>query len=266
MGMQDNNFDQKPVQSKKISIFHFPFSIFHFIVVLILLIGIAAFLLLRQPLPPGPDTRLAENPAEIPADLKVGDVITFGAYEQDNDRENGSEPVEWQVLAAEDGRVLIISKYALDAKPYNTSWIRRTWEGCTLRKWLNKDFYNSAFSPDEKAKILVVTNANPDHPITGIKGGRDTQDRIFLLTIDEAASLFPSDEARRCRATAYAKANGSYLNEYNGSSWYWLRSRGAYSLTGSLVLFSGYVNTVGYGVNNTGGYVRPVLWLSREDG
>lgn len=237
-------------------LFHFPIFIF----CLFALIA-AAVILFRQPFSPAPEPGPAVMPAPIPENLAVGDVFTFGAYEQDNDGVNGPEPVEWQVLAVEDGRVLLISKYALDAKPYNTNWIRKTWESCSLRKWLNGDFYNSAFSPAEQERIVTVTNVNPDHPFTRIKGGRDTEDRVFLLTIDEANSRFPSDDARRCRATAYAKANGTYVNEYHGDSWYWLRSRGASSRTASLVLFSGYVNTVGYGVNNTGGYVRPAMWL-----
>ena len=221
----------------------------------------AAVVLLPQPSGPAKEIRPHVTPAPIPEDPAVGDVFTFGTYEQDNDPDNGPEPVEWQVLAVEDGRVLLISKYALDAKPYNTNWVRRTWEGCSLRKWLNGEFYSRAFSPAEQERIVTVTNVNPDHPTTRIKGGKDTEDRIFLLTIDEAGACFPSDDARRCRATAYAKANGTYVNEYHGDSWYWLRSRGATSLTASLVLFSGYVNTVGYGVNNGGGYVRPAMWL-----
>ena len=31
-------------------------------------------------------------------DIKVGDYIRFGAYEQDNDIENGKEDIEWLVL------------------------------------------------------------------------------------------------------------------------------------------------------------------------
>ena len=243
-------------RSAKTGLRHFGSLIFPFVFVIL---AAAAVFLLRQH--PVPISRPAVAPAPIPEDLAAGDVITFGAYEQDNDRENGPEPVEWQVLSVENGRALLISRYALDAKPYNTNWIRRTWEGCSLRKWLNGEFFDSAFSPAEQERILTVTNKNPDHPVTRIKGGNDTEDRVFLLTIDEADARFPTDESRRCRATAYAKARGTYLNEYNGSSWYWLRSRGAYSMTASLVLFSGYVNTVGYGVNNSGGYVRPVVWL-----
>ena len=53
--------------------------------------------------------------------LAVGSIITFGAYEQDNNTRNGKEPIEWQVLEIKGGRALLISKYGLDAKRYNTS-------------------------------------------------------------------------------------------------------------------------------------------------
>ena len=47
----------------------------------------------------------------------IGDYVTFGMYEQDNDKSNGAEAIEWQVLDKKDGKVLLLSKYALDAKP-----------------------------------------------------------------------------------------------------------------------------------------------------
>ncbi|MBP3696995.1 MAG: hypothetical protein J6J45_05560, partial [Clostridia bacterium] len=71
------------------------------------------------------------------SDTQVGDYITFGSYEQDNDLSNGKEPIEWLVLDKQDGKVLVISKYALDAKPYNDEYVDVTWETCTLRSWLN---------------------------------------------------------------------------------------------------------------------------------
>ena len=204
------------------------------------------------------------SPADIPETFAVGDVINFGSYEQDNDLTNGSESVEWQVLAVESGRALLISRYALDAKPFNSKWSRVTWEKSSLRKWLNKDFLNSAFSPGEQARILPVINRNPDNPTTGMPGGRDTKDRIFLLSIDEAKAYFHTDEIRQCRSTAYADANETYTDDDDEEAWWWLRTRGASSKTASLVCFSGYVNTVGYGVNNKGGYLRPAFWLDLQ--
>ena len=201
--------------------------------------------------------------AELPEGMAPGDVITFGRYEQDGDPENGPEPVEWEVLAAEDGHTLLISRYALDAHPFHDQWRRVTWENCGVRKWLNDTFYQAAFDPAEQARILTVTNINPDNPTTGLPGGNDTWDRVFLLSIEEAERFFPSDESRQCRATAYAKTRAVYENEYKGSSWWWLRTRGSSSRNGALVLFSGYISTVGFGVNNRGGYIRPAVVINQ---
>ncbi len=46
--------------------------------------------------------------------VEVGDVIYFGSYEQDNNLSNGKEEIEWIVLAKENRKALLISKYALD--------------------------------------------------------------------------------------------------------------------------------------------------------
>ncbi|MDY6017558.1 MAG: TIR domain-containing protein, partial [Oscillospiraceae bacterium] len=75
---------------------------------------------------------------------KAGDYVFFGAYEQDNSASNGKEHIEWLVLEVKDGKALVISKYALDCKQYNTNYTDVTWEACTLRRWLNNDFINAA--------------------------------------------------------------------------------------------------------------------------
>lgn len=76
----------------------------------------------------------AEEMAVI-ADAAVGDIVTFGSYEQDNDLENGMEPVEWYVLDKEDGEATLMSVYLLDWQSYNEDFIDMTWEDCTLRSW-----------------------------------------------------------------------------------------------------------------------------------
>ena len=66
---------------------------------------------------------------------EVGDIVYFGAYEQDNNTSNGKEDIEWIVLAKENGKVLVISKYALDCQEYNSTYTDVTWEACSLRTW-----------------------------------------------------------------------------------------------------------------------------------
>ena len=86
------------------------------------------------------------------ATTNVGDVITFGKYEQDNDLSNGSEDIEWIVLDKKDGNLLLLSKYGLDTKVVcdnaDISY-EATWETSNTRLWLNGDFYDSAFSSDD---------------------------------------------------------------------------------------------------------------------
>ena len=81
--------------------------------------------------------------------LTVGNVVTFGHYEQDADESNGPEPIEWIVLDVQDGKALLLSKYVLDAKPYYTEGTDITWETCTLRTWLNNYFLNNASSQEQ---------------------------------------------------------------------------------------------------------------------
>ena len=188
--------------------------------------------------------------------LQAGDELTFGIYEQDNDLNNGAEPIEWLVLAVEDERALLISKYSLDARPYNETKTEVTWETCTLRNWLNGNFFNSAFSSDEKARIFTVINQNPNNPDSDADGGNPTTDQIFLLSIDEAYQYFEDDDIRKCSATAYAKANGAFVPSY-----WWLRSPGWENNSAASVGPNGYVFAFGDSVDSTDAGIRPALWL-----
>ena len=155
---------------------------------------------------------------------KVGDTILFGHYEQDNNLKNGKEPILWQVLdTKQDGSLLIISKYALDCQQYNTKQKDVTWETCTLRTWMNSTFMNNTFTSNERSLIKKTTVKNDDNSKYGTKGGNDTKDHVFLLSIDEANTYL--ENTRVCEPTAYAVAQGAY-NEINGNCNWWLRSPG----------------------------------------
>lgn len=200
------------------------------------------------------------------AKTKVGEFISFGHYEQDNYTSNGKEAIEWLILAKEDNRLLVISRYALDVKPYNEMDTNVTWETCTLRKWLNNDFMNAAFSSAEKALIptvIVSADKNPDY---STKPGNATQDKVFLLSIPEANKYFKSGFTRRCKTTAYANKQGPYTDS-SGFCWWWLRSPGIYQDFAATVLTDGDFLEMGRGVNTHGygsGAVRPALWINLE--
>ncbi len=192
---------------------------------------------------------------------KVGDYVFFGAYEQDNNTSNGKEDIEWLVLEVKDGKALVISKNALDCKQYNTNYTYVTWETCTLRKWLNNDFINSAFSADEKAMIPTVTVSADKNPEYNTNPGNSTQDQVFLLSITEANKYFSSDSARQCKPSDYAVANGAFVNSYNGNCWWLLRSPGYDQTYAAGVGNGGVVYKRGYGVSYDDDAVRPTMWI-----
>lgn len=188
------------------------------------------------------------------AGVSVGDEVKFGYYEQSGN----NDEIEWQVLAVENGKALLISKYGLDCQPYNTEYEDVTWETCTLRKWLNKDFYDAAFDEKHQKRIektTVITNEY-DNPVN------DTKDNVFLLSINEAEKYFSSDEERQCQATAYAKEQGA--GEYNGNCWFWLRSPGDCGNYAACVGHDGGVGSSGRSVNYDRNAVRPALWVNLE--
>ena len=207
--------------------------------------------------------------------IEIGKSITFGKYEQDNDNSNGKEDIEWLVLEMTDEKILAISKYALDCKQYNANYTYVTWETCTLREWLNNDFVNSAFSPDEKSIIPAVTVLADRNPAWGTQTGNETQDQVFLLSIPEANKYFTSDSERQCKPTDYAVANGAKVPTSAGNCIWWLRTPGEDQAHAATVFGGGTQMVNGTTIPNDGGgivngglevnrtcTVRPVLWIS----
>ena len=192
--------------------------------------------------------------------VNVGDVYKFGSYEQDNNKSNGQEDIEWLVLEKDGTKILVVSKYALDCKPYNTSYTDVTWETCTLRKWLNNDFLGSAFSANEKAMIPTVTVSADKNPDYNTNPGNAMQDQVFLLSITEANKYFSSDSARQCKPTDYAVANGAWESD-SGNCWWWLRSPGYTQNYAACVYNVGDVYESGDVVDRGDRAVRPALWI-----
>ncbi len=200
----------------------------------------------------------------------IGDYITFGAYEQDNNISNSKEEIEWLVLDKQEGKVLVISKYSLDCQRYNTSEPDVTWETCSLRKWLNGTFINNAFSAEEQAMIPTVTvSADKYSEYYSTNTGNATQDKVFLLSITEANQYFASDEERKCAPTDYAIAQGTWTNDSykvggRATCWWWLRTPGRdetkYQRIASVDSYGG-VYWPGYACDSDDAAVRPALWI-----
>mgnify|MGYP003296002624 CR=1 FL=1 len=163
--------------------------------------------------------------------IEVGSYIKFGSYEQDNNYSNGKEDIEWLVLAKEDNRILVVSKYALGSRVYHTKEENVSWETCAVRQWLNGEFVNNAFSTKEQAMIPTVTVSDTNNPVHNTNPGNSTRDKVFLLSISEVSRYFPTDADRLSVPTNYAIAQGAWANPDisiggRNCGWWLLRSPG----------------------------------------
>lgn len=191
---------------------------------------------------------------------KIGDYITFGHYEQDGDTSNGEEAIEWLVLDKQGDKILVVSKYILDCRPYDAEGHSVTWGTCSLRVWLNRNFYNNAFSSEEKAKIPTATVTPDTIPdIYDRDPGSTTYDRMFILNIYEANVYFNSDDDRKCEPTEYVKSKDAYT--YEGSRQWWLRSPGCLQYYAVYVKGDGSVYEDGCDVDHDFIGVRPAMWI-----
>ena len=176
----------------------------------------------------------------------AGTYLVFGSYPQTNTGKDDTS-IEWLILESDGETALLISRYALDCKPYNEKYEDATWETCTLRGWLNNEFYNRAFSTEEKQYILRSDVSADKNPKYSTNPGNTTKDKVFLLSVVEANKYFQSDDARKCAPTDYAIQQGastsdSYKVEGRKACWWWLRSPGSYSNYAALVSTVGSIN------------------------
>jgi len=175
------------------------------------------------------------------SDFSVGNKLVFGKYK--------GVDITWRILAQKGNKLLIISEKGLDTIPYNEEIKDITWEKCTLRKWLNTEFIDSAFSQEQQKYIIQSEVEN---------SGIITLDKVFLLSIDEVNKYFKDDIDRQCipadNLTLAVKSLG-----YK-SCWWWLRSPGGVGHHASEVKSEGSINHFGRNVCRVS-TVRPALWI-----
>ncbi len=173
------------------------------------------------------------------------------------------QPLLWKVLDPSNGYMMCIQ--AIDSQAYNNyniydgseyynsaicSNYSTDWEGSSLRTWLNNDFYNTAFTDDEKAKIgKSHLNNESTHDVGNKYDSKDTDDNIFILSFYDATNSkygFSSkrdtvDQARQFQGTDYAKCQGLCTEGEN--VWWYLRT----AATSKLITGVRYDGDASYG-------------------
>jgi len=163
------------------------------------------------------------------------------------------EPIQWRVLSNTNGELFVMSEKIIDTQAYNQVASSVTWETCTLRNWLNNEFYNTAFNSREQAKIKTNTVVNDNNPWYGTPGGNNTSDKLYFLSYAETmntaygfSSSTGTDTARMAQGTDFSKCNGLLVISYGGrkgNNWR-VRSPGQYPLSAGVVYLDGEINGV----------------------
>ena len=183
----------------------------------------------------------------------MGDTMTFGTWE-------AGERIKWIVLEVGEDRLLLTSEECVTTRRYNDEAVNTTWETASLRAWLNDEFYSTAFSEDEKARIMksVVDNrdtrSNFKYGSVGISSdnGNDTEDYVWLLSGDESEKYFPE--------TAERVANLSGDAGREACDW-WLRCAGQTQKSAMVVKANG--SRWDLNVDTEGVGVRPVISIAK---
>ncbi len=194
----------------------------------------------------------------------VGSIILFGSY-------------NWRVLDIQNNIALIITEDIIEQRPYHDAYKDITWSDCALRRYLNGEFY-SKFTEADKSRIVTVTNKNPDNQWYGTKGGADTQDNVFLLSLQEAtckyfgdssSKLYNKGKNQRYWFERKDENNSKRSATFEGNGWWWwLRSPGRVSVKAVYVWPDGGIGIQGNNIlkgniseGKCRGGVRPALWL-----
>lgn len=197
--------------------------------------------------------------------------MQFGHYEQGN----GIEPIEWVILKMEGTKAFLLSKYALDYRPYHDTFEPITWENCSLRKWLNESFFFTAFERRERDEILLSTVVADRNPEYGSEPGNDTKDYVFLLSVSEAKEYCIEKERKLYGETVYAHEQLSYTlrkMEFDLCKWS-LRTPGKNNKEIECVTTmcdkdaekktKNYVSPHAAFVSHEG-YIRPAIWIDLD--
>jgi len=208
-----------------------------------------------------------QDTMSVPSDVKAGDEVQFGAYEQDNNAENGAEAIDWMVLEVKDGKALLLSKYVLDVSYFYPDEASFYWYNCSVRQFLEGNFADRAFTDEEKAK-MNLTNVKilpNDYYFDDIPtdGGMDSC--IFILSIDELVSYLGED-GLKAAATEYAKNRegfGINLPVLGDGASYWVRNYGCcFKAVGTITIEGEYDPYGAFWWSSCSRGIRPAMWVT----
>ncbi len=177
------------------------------------------------------------------------------------------ERIKWRVLQKNEDTLFIMADSGLECKRYNNFNANTTWESCTIRNWLNNNFYHTAFSVEEQGSIVEWDVVNEDNFEYKTEGGNDTRDKVYFLSYGETKKFTYGfcenpdiySKSRYLQPSDYAYVKGvlvAITGNYAGNCYWWLRTPGCD--TSSCVHIKEFGNIYSIGRNKYDTYVAVV--------
>lgn len=180
---------------------------------------------------------------ELSQDFSVGNTVFFGRNIY------SSQAIEWIVMSNDGDTATLLSKQSVGRVPYNNVGGAVTWEHCSLREWLNGSFLNESFSDEEKSLIQTTVSRADGNAYFHTDSGNDTEDKVFILSAVEAE--------------AFLSTRSENEKTFNGE--WWLRTTGRDTYRAACVLSDGYIDLLGYVVEDDSKTVRPALRIEVQE-
>lgn len=171
---------------------------------------------------------------DILSTYRVGNTVQMGCQDK---------PLRWRVIGEHGKMRLLFAEESVASLPYSARYVDSSWRECSLRRWLNQDFFRSVFTKEQQMKIMNTRVDNPPSPKYHTSGGFPSVDKLFLLSEGEIAEYLPEQADR---STGY---------------WWWLRSPGISLLCAVSIDEEGAVYENGINVDYPTGGVRPAMWV-----
>ena len=163
----------------------------------------------------------------VKGNVEIGRTVLFGRYPQTGDGE--VLPVSWLVLDVDavNDRVLLLSESVLDFRQYYYSCSYPRWHYSSIRKWLNRDFLQTAFFEEEKK--IIQPNLIADISSSLEYEAQYAEDFVFLLKKTDVNYYIKDKKNIMCMPTAYAERNSENSMDDNKECSWWLHDTDVYS-------------------------------------
>ncbi|MBO6292916.1 MAG: hypothetical protein J6N51_11805 [Selenomonas sp.] len=190
------------------------------------------------------------SPAKGSQCVNEGDCIVFGRM--------GDLHLVWQVLEKDADRLLLLSRYGLECKPFHDAQ-RSLWKASALRTYLNSKFISRCFTRQEQELIAATYVSNRQETRKEAMDGNSTEEKVFLLSVKEAERYLRGTAEIKCRAIA----DGHVANHF--CDW-WLRTSPEDISKAAYVNKDGIINARGKKLVETNTHIRPAIWLKLTEG